>query len=100
MTLERTETQWMLHVLEGECWMASASELRGLLQDGLSSASELVVDLETVTEMDVAVLQLLWTAEREAGRRNCKFSSRVPEALAQLAREAGFERFPGAPAQG
>lgn len=95
MTLERAETQWVLH-LEGECSMASAAELRGLLREGLSAAPELVVDLQAVAEIDIAVLQLLWSAERDAGRQNRKFLSRVPEALAQVAREAGFERFPGA----
>ncbi len=95
MTLERTATQWVLH-LEGECSMAAASELRHLLREALSAAPELVVDLEAVAEIDVAVLQLLWSAERDAGRQSRKFASRVPEALAEVAREAGFERFPGA----
>jgi anti-anti-sigma regulatory factor len=95
--LERAETQWVLH-LEGECSMASAAELRGLLREGLHSAPELVVDLEAVARIDVALLQLLWSAEREAGERGRKFLSRVPEALAQEAREAGFDRFPGAAA--
>lgn len=97
MTLERGETQCVLR-LEGECSVATAGELRGLLREGISSAPELVVDLEAVAEIDVAVLQLLWSAERDAGRENRRLMSRVPEALAQVAREAGFERFPGAAA--
>jgi anti-anti-sigma regulatory factor len=97
VTLERAETQWVLH-LEGECSMSSASELRGLLREALSAAPELVVDLEAVAAIDVAVLQLLWSAEREAGREKRRFGSRVPEALAEIARAAGFDRFPGAEA--
>lgn len=96
MTVERTETQWVLHV-EGECSMAAAAEMRGLLLEGLRLAPELVVDLEGVAEIDVAVLQLLWSAEQAAGQGNRKFFSRVPEALARAAREAGFGRFPGEP---
>lgn len=98
MTLERAGTQWVLH-LEGECSMVSASELRGVLSEGLTAAPELVVDLGAVAEIDVTVLQVLWSAERDAGRRNRKLLSRVPEALAEVAREAGFEHFPGAAIQ-
>lgn len=76
--------------------MAAAAELRSLLQEGLSSAPELVVDLEAVAEIDAAVLQLLWSTACQARRGQRRFVSRVPEALAQVAREAGFEHFPGA----
>jgi hypothetical protein len=96
VTLERGETQWVLRLEEGECSMAAAAELRVLLREGLGVAPELVVDLEALAEIDVALLQVLWSAERDAGRRNCNFLSRVPEGLAEAARAAGFERFPGA----
>lgn len=96
MTLERAGTRWVLRLVEGECSMGSAGELLGLLKEGLNAAVELVVDLEGVAEIDVAVLQVLWCAERDAGRRSRKFGSRVPQALAEMARDAGFEHFPGA----
>jgi anti-anti-sigma regulatory factor len=99
VTLERAQARWVLR-LEGECSIAAAPRLRGLLREALGAAPELVVDLEAVTEIDAAVLQLLWSAEREAARENRKFGSRVPQTLEQVARDAGFERFPGATGPG
>jgi len=92
--LEHTETHCRLR-LEGECGLASALDLKNLLREALASGEELWVDLEDVEEIDVTVLQLLWTAERAAEREKRKFQSRVPDALSRLAREAGFENFPG-----
>jgi hypothetical protein len=79
--------------------MASAAELKALLMEGLASPQKIEVDLERAGEIDLTVLQLLWAAHQAgAGRADGEsrgFVCRAPEALATLARQAGFESFPG-----
>ncbi len=94
MTVECTETQWILR-LDGDQNLTSALKLKGLLIEGLASGKELQVDLEKVQEIDITVLQLLFAAGREASRESRGFVSRVPEAVSSAARDAGFESFPG-----
>ncbi len=65
VTLEQSERLIVLR-LEGVIDIASAAELKLLLQDALKSGKEVSVSLEAATELDVTVFQLLWAAEREA----------------------------------
>ena len=85
--------------LENTVSFTSADELKKLLLEGLASGKTLRLDLERAEEIDVTVMQLLWAAEREAARAGLGLVSRVSEAAAAAAREAGFERFPGAAVQ-
>jgi len=85
--------------LENTVSFTSADELKKLLLEGLASGKTLQLDLERAEEIDVTVMQLLWAAEREAARAGLGLVSRVSEAAAAAAREAGFERFPGAAVQ-
>jgi len=85
--------------LENTVSFTSADELKKLLLEGLASGKTLQLDLERAEEIDVTVMQLLWAAEREAARAGRGLVSRVAEAAAAAAREAGFERFPGAAVQ-
>ncbi len=98
MTVERTGNSWILHV-EGDTGMALAAELKAVLLEGLASPHEIEIDLERAGEIDLTVLQLLYAAAHQAGVRHGGesrgFVSRVPEALAAMARQAGFESFPG-----
>lgn len=98
LTVHRNETQWLLH-FEGDFNMTLAAELKGVLLEGLASGKELRLDLERAGEIDITLLQLLWAAEREAVRAGFRLESRVSEMAAGLARDAGFEEFPGASAQ-
>jgi MFS superfamily sulfate permease-like transporter len=94
-----TEEQHATHLLirlEGAVNFASAEELKRMLLEGLASGRDLQLDLERAEEIDVTVMQLLWAAEREAARTGLGIVSRVSEAAATAARDAGFERFPGA----
>ena len=81
--------------LEGAVNVTAAGELKRLLLEGLASGSDLLVDLERTDEIDITVLQLLWAAGREAGRTGARMVSLVSEPVAAVARDAGFERFPG-----
>jgi hypothetical protein len=78
--------------LEGELTVASADELKGLLME---CTGDLELDLLRVETIDIAVMQLLWAAGREAERRGAKVAIHISEAAAAAARNAGFESFPG-----
>jgi anti-anti-sigma regulatory factor len=94
VTMERRETDLLIR-LEGAVNVTSAGELKRLILEGFASGRDLQLDLEHVEEIDITVMQLLWAAKREADRSGASMVSRVSEAAAATAREAGFERFPG-----
>jgi anti-anti-sigma regulatory factor len=94
VTLEKREDQCVLR-FQGECTVTTAGEVKQTLLEGLAAGGDLRIDLQHAHEIDMAVLQLLWAAEREASRKGRQFRSEVPAALARSARDAGFERFPG-----
>jgi anti-sigma B factor antagonist len=50
--------------LEGEISVGSAAELKVALLQALASETDVRLDLERATELDVTALQLLWAAER------------------------------------
>jgi len=94
VTMERHETHSLI-LLEGECTVTSAAELKRLLLEGLTSKKDLTLDLKRVEEIDLTAMQLLWSAGREADRAGAGIAIRMSESAATAAREAGFERFPG-----
>jgi hypothetical protein len=77
--------------VSGDAGVASIIELKALLLDGVSSGGELSLDLTGAGEVDIAVLQLLWTARRDAERRGDRLAMRWSESAARNAQEAGFE---------
>lgn len=79
--------------LEGAITIASAAELKTVLLEGL--AGGLHLDLEQVREIDVAGLQLVWAAARDAESTNRPIVTRFSKAVEATARNAGFPRFPG-----
>jgi anti-anti-sigma regulatory factor len=93
ITAEKQESCWLVR-LEGEIGTMSAAELKTALIDGLASGKEIRLDLEHAEEIDVTVIQLLWAAGREAERRGIRIGGCLPDSLAVIARDAGFERFP------
>jgi len=94
VTVDRSETPWIIR-LDGEVTLASAPELKKSLMEWLASGNDLQLDLERVADIDVTLLQLLWAAGREALRSGATIASRVPESAGAMARDAGFDRFPG-----
>jgi len=93
--LERKETVCLVQ-LEGEVAITSAKELKEILLQALGCGTELRVDLERATELDVTTVQLLWAAEREAraSGRGFTFAGRVPEEISAAMADAGLEKFP------
>jgi anti-anti-sigma factor len=81
--------------LEGDLTVASAEEVKRLLMEALASQGGFELDLERVETIDIAVMQVLWAAGREAERKGAKVAIHISEAAAAAARNAGFERFPG-----
>lgn len=99
LTVERNETQWVLR-FDGELNMASAAELKQALVDGSSSTTELYLDCEGAQEVDVAILQLVWAAAREAKRGGARLAGRFSDEIMRLSRDAGFVEWPSAASPG
>jgi anti-anti-sigma regulatory factor len=78
--------------LEGACTLASAGELKRLLVEGIASGKNLRVDLAGVEDIDLAAMQLLWAAGRDAERADAGIALRMTEEVAGAVRAAGFER--------
>ena len=76
--------------IEGQTSLASAVAVKQLLLAGLASGADLELDLESVEEIDVTLLQSLWAARREARRAGVGFVIRSSGAVAGAMREAGF----------
>lgn len=90
VTLDYNETQWILH-FDGDLNMTFAVQLKQMLVEGCASGKELHLDLESVQQIDIAILQLLWTAAREAARLEVRVVSHLSEAVSGVAHDAGFE---------
>lgn len=93
--LEMSETQSLIG-LEGAVDIASAAELKKLLLEALGSGRDVCVSLADATDLDVTAVQLLWAAEREAGRSGVDFafSGATPEQVSVALGNAGFPGFP------
>jgi anti-anti-sigma factor len=94
VTVEQSEGRCFIR-LEGEVNITSAAEVKKLLLQALASGTELRVDLERATELDVTAMQLLWAAEREARASGKGFilTGRIPGEISAGMSDAGFEKF-------
>ncbi len=81
--------------LEGEISIGLATELKAALLQALASGTEVRLNLEHATELDITALQLLWAAEREARKsgKACELVAPVPPDVLRALGEAGFENF-------
>jgi anti-anti-sigma regulatory factor len=82
--------------LQGDMNICSAAEFKRILLLVLAHGKDIRVDLSSVTELDVSVLQLLWAAEREAKGAGVglSFTGQCPQEVALALAAAGFEKFP------
>jgi len=97
VTLQKHESHWLIR-LEGQVTLTSAAELKSLLLEWLTTGKDLEVDLQSAEEIDIAILQLLWAAAREAARTGVNIVGRASSAAAITVRDAGFAPLPGFPA--
>ena len=90
--LEVNESSILIR-MEGDINITGAAELKKHLLEALAPGKRLLADLERSTELDVAALQLLWAARREALRTGVGFTLTgcVPEDLSIALQDAGFE---------
>jgi hypothetical protein len=98
LIVEQKETTCLIR-LEGDCGVMAAGELRRGLIEWLAAGKDLELDLGSAGDIDVAVLQLLWSAEREVAQHGSKLVSRLSETALQISREAGFDLFSGPAAE-
>jgi anti-anti-sigma factor len=82
--------------LQGDVNICSAAEFKQILLRALARGKDILVDLSSVTELDVSALQLLWAAEREAKGAGVGFSfaGQCQQDVAFALAAAGFEEFP------
>lgn len=81
----------------GQVTISSAEELKALLLEWLAAGKRLELDLDAVEEIDVTIMQLLWTASREAAQTGLEIVSHASSAALDAAHISGFDQMPGFP---
>ena len=83
--------------LEGELTIQHAGRLKEALLKAFAEVEELSLDLERVTEADVACLQVLCTAHRTflAADKELKTTGRVSESFERAVNDSGYRRKTG-----
>ena len=99
VTIERRESHSLIR-MEGDVTVTSATELKQVLLEGIAAGTDLHLDMEQMGTFDITAMQLLWAAGRDAAHTGTKLVIPVTEAAAAVAREAGFDPFPGLAVQG
>jgi len=94
VTLEREEELSTIR-LEGEVGIVSAAELKEMLIQALGFGKQVRVSLQSVTDLDVTAVQLLWAARREAKASSVAFLIEGPAQSMVLSTllQAGFDDF-------
>ena len=94
VTVAEDKKFWVVR-FDGDCGMTCVCELKRMLIEGLASGHPVRVDLDQAGQIDIAILQLLWAAEREAAHSGSGLLAKASEPIRAIARAAGFEFFPG-----
>lgn len=83
-----------LLVLQGSATIEFCAELRMALLEALDKTEDLTVDVNGVTELDVAALQLFCAARRSAikRRKNIVLAAGLSDAFAEAVLDSGFNR--------
>ena len=94
VTLEREEELSTIR-LEGEVGIASAADLKSHLIQALGCSKQVRVSLQSVTDLDVTAVQLLWAARREAKASSVAFAidGPIPSMVLSSLLQAGFDDF-------
>ena len=81
----------------GELTVQNASALQGIFIRSLESSSNLTINLEGVTDIDLSFLQLLCSAHRTSTdlKKNLTLSGACSEVFRDVVRSAGFLRRTG-----
>ena len=83
--------------LDGELTLQRADELRAALMSSLSSADHLVLNVESVTGIDLSCLQLLCAAHRSSEKLNKRLTitGERPDVFRRVVEDAGYLRHVG-----
>jgi anti-anti-sigma regulatory factor len=94
ITLDESKSKAVIG-LEGAVDISSAAELKTLLLRALHGGKKVRVSLAGATDLDVTAVQLLWAAEREAGKAGVGFSfaGPAPAEVSAALGEAGLQQF-------
>lgn len=94
ITLDESKSKVVIG-LAGAVDISSAAELKTLLLQALNSGKKVCVSLNKATTLDVTAVELLWAAEREAGKANTGFSftGPAPAEVSAALGEAGLHQF-------
>ena len=78
--------------LEGPLTIQQAGDLKDTLLHSLNTMKQIVLNLEKVTELDVACLQILCSAYRTAVTRDKSMvlAGRLPDAINKVVEDGGF----------
>ena len=92
MSLDQSNSPSRIN-LEGEINIRCAAELKELLLQALTREGALHIDLSAATEVDIAALQLLWTAQREAREAGKEFllNGPISEIVATAIKHSGVQ---------
>lgn len=78
--------------LEGSLDIETAAALKEALRQAIAAAAPLGIDVTGVTDLDIAVWQLLYAARRDTRHKGleCTFTGRLPESAASFLAAAGL----------
>jgi hypothetical protein len=99
VTLQRHETRCVI-TIEGVASLETAALLKKLLLEWLETGKDLELDLTHAEELDIPIMQLLWSAWREAASRGRAITGRASAAAMGAFNDAGFAQAPGFPVSG
>jgi anti-anti-sigma factor len=91
--IERQDCHWLVR-LDGEVTLVCARQLQEALLEWLREGKDLELEMEEVEEIDVAALQVLWAAGREAAEKKRRITARYSAAVRRATADAGFEPMP------
>jgi anti-anti-sigma regulatory factor len=82
--------------IEGEMVVSNTEPLRQLLADLLPDAKSVRIVLQEVESLDLAFVQLLWSARKTAAAldKNFTVEGTLPGEIMALLKSAGFEKLP------
>ena len=95
--LKTTESDKITLILSEELTLPYAEEIKRLFLDTAGNGKNVLIRFESVTDLDLSVLQLLCSAHRTAVRLEADFTleSPLPEVCRQFIEDAGFIRRSG-----
>ncbi|MFZ5428473.1 MAG: STAS domain-containing protein [Thermodesulfobacteriota bacterium] len=89
-------------LIEGDCTVGRADELRAALMESMASGGRLELDFSGITSMDLTFCQLIHSLRKTCAERNVELvlEGNLPESQSGLAMLCGLPDIAGRPGQG